>query len=583
MQAVPGLNGAATVFYDANGKVYSVYTPKDLAVCGWEFGSPGKGVPGTVIKKVSFNPSDATQLQPAFLQQNLSTLFPDLNLTQPSSQQAMAGVVTALNLSGGNAQAYRGDNGELIISGNGRQTVVDLNTGKWISSVAKSDGTLYFQDSDNQAISVKIPEGHDPEVTKGRTTDSQLTPPDTTASSGAQNLSHALAATASFLSLVQAIQSGKPLPIAGAGINMLATVNPTNTVLSGASSAVGAVASLINLQKNIQKGDALGSLVAGANLVSYSASAYASALGYTATQQASALTQAAGASEFGAASGAVGTVGQAVPYINLVYSLTQGNYVGAAVAVLSMIPVYGQIIAAAYAVYSMIASDEDVPGATGGYKWNDDGSVGIDIRWTAGGGDRILAARLNGYLDTLKAIMNQAQAQNPAAKLGLIANRLPGLIYDLNNAVLTDIDPVTGKDRSIRYNSEGRPVNAVAGSPEFFRTLNEQFIYSALGREAIAPQWEVDTARLQTQAHDPQAGLTELQRAQRNDQLASAPDKNATAQTWRPIMLDFNGDGVQVVGKSAGNVEKFLNDGNEFLSDGSVVDAVNEDTYQRAA
>ncbi|WP_034292686.1 cadherin-like domain-containing protein [Herbaspirillum sp. RV1423] len=426
---------------------------------------------------------------------------------------------------------------------------------------------------------------------------------ETTTDSGAQNLSHALAVTASFLGLVQAIQSGKPLPIVGAGINTLAAIDPKNTVLSGASSAVSAVASLINLQKNIQKGDAVGSLVAGANLVSYSASAYASSLGYTATQQASALTQAAAAEKFGSASGAIGAVGEALPYINLVYSLTQGNYVGAAVAMLSLIPVYGQMIAGAYAVYSMVTGDDDLPSASGGYKWNADGSVGIDIRYTAGGGDRILVGRLSSYLDTLKAIMNQAQAQNPAAKLGLIANRLPGLHYDTGGAILTDIDPVTGKDRSITYDTEGRPRNAAVGSPEFFRTLNEQFIYSALGREAIAPQWEVDTARLQTQANDPQAGLTELQRAQRNNQLAAAPDKNASSQTWRPIMLDLNGDGVQVVGKSATNVyfdidnsgffkntswiskqdgflvldrnyNGFIDDSSELFSNGFVADAV---------
>jgi len=259
-----------------------------------------------------------------------------------------------------------------------------------------------------------------------------------------------------------------------------------------------------------------------------------------------------------------------------------------------------------------IIGGSDLPSASGGYKWSDDGSVGIYISYTAGGGDRILGGLLNSYLDVLKNIMSQAQAQNPAAKLGLIANRLPGLLYDTGGAILTNIDPVTGKDRSIRYNSEGRPVNAVAGSPEFFRTLNEQFIYSALGREAIAPQWEVDTARLQTQAHDPQAGLTELQRAQRNDQLAAAPDKNAGSQTWRPIMLDLNGDGVQVVGKSAANVyfdidssgffkntswiskqdgflvldrnyNGFIDDGSELFSNGFVADAVNDAIYRLLA
>lgn len=76
----------------------------------------------------------------------------------------------------------------------------------------------------------------------------------------------------------------------------------------------------------------------------------------------------------------------------------------------------------------------------------------------------------------------------------------------------------------------------------------------------IAPQWEVETARLQANAGDPQAGLTESQRAQRNSQLARARPDGATTQTWRPILLDLNGDGVQTVSLHSSSVKFDVDD-----------------------
>ncbi len=49
-------------------------------------------------------------------------------------------------------------------------------------------------------------------------------------------------------------------------------------------------------------------------------------------------------------------------------------------------------------------------------------------------------------------------------------------------------------------------------------------------------------AALQTQAGDPQAGLSEEERAGRNGQLAAPP--TGPTQTFRPVALDLNGDGV---------------------------------------
>ncbi len=53
-------------------------------------------------------------------------------------------------------------------------------------------------------------------------------------------------------------------------------------------------------------------------------------------------------------------------------------------------------------------------------------------------------------------------------------------------------------------------------------------------------------------AGDPQAGLTELQRAQRNGQLAAPLAAGATTQHWRPVILDLDGDGIETTDQAHG-------------------------------
>jgi hypothetical protein len=76
---------------------------------------------------------------------------------------------------------------------------------------------------------------------------------------------------------------------------------------------------------------------------------------------------------------------------------------------------------------------------------------------------------------------------------------MPGITYDMSGFSFTDIDPATGvqKNPGLRYDSSGKPYNAVAGSPESFVSLGQAFISSAIARGAIAPQWEVQTAAMQ--------------------------------------------------------------------------------------
>lgn len=46
----------------------------------------------------------------------------------------------------------------------------------------------------------------------------------------------------------------------------------------------------------------------------------------------------------------------------------------------------------------------------------------------------------------------------------------------------------------LRFDTSGKPYNAIPGSPESFLSLGQAFISSAIARGAIAPQWEVQFA-----------------------------------------------------------------------------------------
>jgi hypothetical protein len=202
-------------------------------------------------------------------------------------------------------------------------------------------------------------------------------------------------------------------------------------------------------------------------------------------------------------------------------------------------------------VFGQFFGDDDPPRlwGNGHFAWNADGSLGMSI--VGGGGDDdggalVVRSLMDNVQESLQGIVAHFKSQDPDARIGIIPNRLPSISYDdghygnvgLIPWSLVDLDPVTGQDRAIYYDASEKAVGVAVGAPEFFRLLGEQFVYSALGHEAIAPQWEVDTARLQANAGSPQAGLTELQRAQRNGRLTPALSKDATTENWRPVMLD---------------------------------------------
>ncbi|TAN72218.1 MAG: hypothetical protein EPN14_10765, partial [Gallionella sp.] len=100
---------------------------------------------------------------------------------------------------------------------------------------------------------------------------------------GAQTLANAVTAYGptliDALSLIKAIQSGNPLPVAASGLrlaNALTSTNgvPGNYTLSGAANIGSSILSLMSLDAALQRGDALGIVTAGAQTLSFGTQAY---------------------------------------------------------------------------------------------------------------------------------------------------------------------------------------------------------------------------------------------------------------------------------------------------------------------
>ncbi|OHD90882.1 hypothetical protein [Sulfuricurvum sp. RIFCSPLOWO2_12_FULL_43_24] len=354
------------------------------------------------------------------------------------------------------------------------------------------------------------------------------------------------------LSLIKAIQSGEPLPIVTSGLRLANDIDKWDKAvdlpyLNGAASVAGGVLSIMSLDAALKRGDTLGVIASTANAVNFGAIAYAS---FTNTLNAtSGLSFEIGQTLMGSGLdhmgvNALGLTDGALPYLNLALAIQSGDEVGIAVAAVSLIPGM-QWVGTAYGVYSMIGGlfgGDDIPDpwGTGRYVWDGTGITYESAGET--GGNEAVSGVMQSVINAMNSLIEQQRLTNPTSSLGIIANRMPSVAYDMSGYRYTDIDPLTGVELhpSLRFDTSGNPYNATAGSPESYQSIGEAIIMSALERQAIAPMWEVQTAKMQTDAGDPKAGLTEEARAGRDGQLAAAV--TGDTQTFRPVALDLNGN-----------------------------------------
>lgn len=356
------------------------------------------------------------------------------------------------------------------------------------------------------------------------------------------------------LSLIKAIQSGEPLPIVTSGLRLANDLtHGSNTILSGASSVASGVLSIMSLDAALKSGDGWAIATSSAYTVAFTASAYAS------------FAASAGLAGAELAGDISAGMNEALPYLGLAISIKNGDAVGTAISALAIAqPQIGVPILIAYSIYNMISGlfgGDDIPDpwGSGRYVWNGNGITYESAGET--GGNEAVSGVMQSVITAMNSLIEQQRLTNPTSSLGIIANRMPSVAYDMSGYRYTDIDPLTGEERhpALRFDTSGNPYNATPGSTESYQSIGEAIIMSALERQAIAPMWEVQTAKMQTDAGDPKAGLTEEARAGRDGQLAAAV--TGDTQTFRPVALDLNGNlEIDTLSKAASGVSFDVDD-----------------------
>lgn len=365
-------------------------------------------------------------------------------------------------------------------------------------------------------------------------------------------------------SLINAIKSGKPLPQVASGLKLLNTLDRTHAVpyLNSATTVTQGVLSLYNLANAFENGDAFDQISATASaVVSVNAALNAANLGSEVLNS------------FVSSSG----IGQAVPFLGVIAAFKAGDMTGAAVSIVAMsVPVVGWV----YAVYSIVTALGDEPPEAWGVArpvfngtelYDANGklitTVSVDVAGDSFGTARAQGG-LQGALGYLQGLVDQANASYGREAYGLIPQRLTQLTWregrqDDPGYAIVDIDPITGEQRYpfLRWDDDGVAFSADPSryqvdplDPNTRGGFAQRLVTIGLERGAIAPLWEVQTARLQQQAGDPYAGLTEVERSGRGGHLA--PIDPATGQRssgqFRPVALDLDHSGqVPLVAKDA--------------------------------
>lgn len=441
--------------------------------------------------------------------------------------------------------------------------VVDETSVGTSSTVTTYDGqgelieTRHVQNYDDGSYEVTSrPDGS--EVRRTTNSSGQVT--EVRIPSYAQTFTSAISDTTSF---INAIRSGEPLPQLASGLKLLNTLDRQQAIpnLGTASTIAQGALSLYNLANAFENGDALDQLSATGNAIVAVDSALQAVVGTTA------LTPIAS------------SVAQALPGLSLIVAIKNDDPVGAAMAVGTMIQgsafLVSNPIGWVLLAYSLYKAFEEPPEAWGIGTFEfaaQSTELALDTQGESFGIDRVssLMGAMKDYLDN---VIESSQQSDPNHLLGIIPQRLGTLTWrearqDDPGYALRDPDPVTGQESLdfLRYNDDLTPYNADPTVEAQRRSLLERMVVSAIDREAIAPMWEVNTARLQQDIGDPNAGMTEEVRAARRGLLAPVDPltNKPTAGVFRPIALDLNGDGRITTVADADNNRALNWDGTGF-------------------
>jgi hypothetical protein len=371
----------------------------------------------------------------------------------------------------------------------------------------------------------------------------------------------------------------------------------TSTELNATGGVLDGLLSLANLRNAVRSGDDLSVFSAGANTLNVINRTIPLALGQ-ATPLATSLNavfNGTGANGVGDFAGLVqGGVPGVVPVVNLITGIRSEDPIAITQGLIGLLQpsaLAGPVgwFLAAVSILRAIDAAGDVPFQWGSAKFrfgtdpNTPTAVAVDVSGQGSlGYGKINEAIYGtqpaeqpatvGLLTALQSIVAQSPTAPDGSKLvGIIPQRMPTLGWNesryggLVGYQVQDIDPTTGlqKNPDLRWDDNFSAYNAAPGNAEQQQTLPQTLLRSALAREAIAPMWEVLTARMQEQIGDPYAGLSEVERAARigiDNGVQTTARFNPTTglvdnAQFRPITLDLSGNGrIDVLANAAVSV-----------------------------
>jgi hypothetical protein len=310
-------------------------------------------------------------------------------------------------------------------------------------------------------------------------------------------------------SLLAAIKTNRPLPIATSVFSLAATLS-LDPQLGSISGGLNGLNSLVNFGDALERGDEIGALNSGAILlnstyiqfyksaVDAGISAYggidvAKVVAELGDEAAANLVQAA---EFFANLAAV------LPYLSFFNAVAQGDVPGslAALAVILEVP-YALPIAALYYILTFLFTPApDIHGSAVAISSQDGVHVQASLTSDSDGGGA-------GAQQTMDSLINSLQNVLPElADMGIIAQRLPTLYYKNfsgggGDFDLTFKDAQTGETYVRHYTQEGvfrgegsganvNPQTALVEfntREDFFLRMGQQFLQAAFEAGAVAP------------------------------------------------------------------------------------------------
>jgi hypothetical protein len=421
-------------------------------------------------------------------------------------------------------------------------------------------------------------------------------------SDGARQFGSTLTATQS---LIASLITGRPLPIATDVFSLAASLS-LDPGLGQISQYLSAFNSLSNFAGALERGDsALALTNSGATFVKYALQGVQSVIEGQIAQEFGSLALARSSidsgnelaadlvGKFDAIDIALKNVLDFLPWVNLFTAIERGD-VGATISaalVLAGQPVLAAIVSFISFGISFTQSPPDIHGSAIAISSQDGVHLQSSLTSDSAGGGDVANKAMVGLIAYLEQFVTDADGNSNG--LGLIAQRLPQLYFKgYGNSSgyfdLTFKDSQTGQSYTRHYSLEGVFMGEGNGnnptpseyntSKDFFLSMGQQFLKAAEDAGALAPTWMVRTIDAQAARGDVLAGLTTEQRATALGQLlATNPgdatpgnaggNTNTSTQTFRPLVLDLDGNGITLTTQAQGGNVLLDVDGDGFAEE----------------